>query len=72
MSADAVKVTVSDPATGEVLEEKVLDNDYVLICAGRTYLDGTQASFNGTHVLTVKGCRKFLDPESGDSGERTP
>lgn len=62
--SDAIKITVSDPATGEVLDEKVLDNEYLLICAGKTYLDGTQASFNGTHVLTVKGCKAFLGVES--------
>lgn len=61
---DAIKVTVSDPATGEVLSEREIDDDYVLICAGRTYLDGTQASFNGTHVLTVKGCKRFIGGES--------
>ena len=55
MSDTAIKVTVSDPDTGEVLGEAIIDNDYTLICAGSCYLDGTQASRNGTHVLTVKG-----------------
>lgn len=49
-----VKVTVTDPDTGEVLGEVVVENDYVLICAGNRYLDSTQAHVNDTHVLTVK------------------
>lgn len=32
--SDAIKVTVSDPDTGEVLAERVIDNDYVILCAG--------------------------------------
>ena len=53
---DRLKVTVSDPTTGEVLEEKVIYDDYVLICAGHPYLAHTQVHANGTHVLTVKDC----------------
>lgn len=52
---DRLKVTVSDPTTGEVLGEQVIYDDYLLICAGHTYLAHTQAHANGTHVLTVKG-----------------
>jgi len=55
--SEPIKVTVSDPNTGEVLGEKVVSNDYILICAGDVYLDRTDAHANGTHVLTVKGCR---------------
>ena len=29
--AEPIKVTVSDPDTGEVLGEQVIDNDYVVI-----------------------------------------
>lgn len=54
MSSEAIKVTVSDPDTGEVLGEQIVDDDYVLICAGRAALTHTQAHANGTHVLTVK------------------
>lgn len=57
--ADPVKVTVTDPESGEVLGERILDDDYMLICAGGPYLDHTQAHGNGTHVLTVKGCRRL-------------
>lgn len=52
--ADAIKVTVSDPTTGEVLGEQVVHNDYVLVCAGNRYLASTNAHANGTHVITVK------------------
>ena len=51
---DAVKVTVSDPDSGEVLGERVIRNDYMLVCAGTRYLANTQSHANGTHVLTVK------------------
>lgn len=57
---DPLKVTVSDAATGEVLGEKVIDNDYVLICAGRPYLVHTQKHGTGTHVLTIKDCGPAL------------
>ena len=56
--SDSVKVTVTDPTTGEVLGEQVADNDYVLVCAGSARLTYTQASANGTHVLTVKGVKR--------------
>ena len=54
-----IKVTVTDPDTGEVLGEQIVTNDYVLICAGTAQLTHTQASpTTGTHVLTIKGCRR--------------
>lgn len=56
--ADAIKVTVTDPGTGEVLAEQVVDNDYVLICAGSAHLTHTQVGTAGTHVLTVKGSKR--------------
>lgn len=52
---EPVKVTVSDPATGEVLGERVIDNDYVLICAGRAHQTNVTRHANGTHVITIKG-----------------
>lgn len=55
ISPTAIKVTVSDPETGEVFEEQVIDNDYLLLCVGTAYLANTQAHANGTHVLTLKG-----------------
>ena len=51
---EAVKVTVSDPATGEVLAERTIDNDYTVICAGNRYVANVNAHGNGTHVVTIK------------------
>lgn len=57
--ADAIKVTVTDPTTGEVLGEQVVTNDYVLVCAGTAELVQTQVyPVSGTHVLYVKGVRR--------------
>lgn len=47
-----VKVTISDPATGKVLEEKIVDNDYVIITAGRRYIKSVQV-MGKTHMLAV-------------------
>ena len=56
---ERIKVTVTDPATGEVLGEQVVENDYVLICAGTAELTHTNvAPIKGTHVLTIKGVRR--------------
>lgn len=54
MSANpkAVKVTVTDPETGEVLQERVVSNDYVLIVAGNRYLKSHQV-MGSTHMLAV-------------------
>ena len=54
MSSEPIKVTVSDPDTGEVLAESVVENDYAVICAGNHYVDGVTRHANGTVVLTVK------------------
>lgn len=54
MATDPVKVTITDPVSGELLEEKLLENDYVLVCAGTRYLAHTNVHANGTHVLTIK------------------
>ena len=56
---EPIKVTVTDPTTGEVLGEQTVTDDYVLICAGTAELTHTQASpTTGTHVLTIKGVRR--------------
>jgi len=53
--SDAIRVTVTDPDSGEVLAEKVLDNDYMVICAGNRYVDGIQTyPAVGTAVVTIK------------------
>lgn len=48
----AIKVTISDPNTGKVLEERIVQNDYVLITAGTRYLKSTQI-WGRTHMLAV-------------------
>lgn len=52
-----VKVTVSNPETGVVLEEKLLENDYVVITAGNRYVDGIQI-MGGTHIVYIKREKK--------------
>lgn len=47
-----VKVTVSDPETGEVLEERVVANDYALVTAGRRYVKSIQ-QMGRTHMIAV-------------------
>lgn len=51
---DAVKVTVSDPVTGEVLEERVVENDYMIVCSGDREVGLTTVYSNGTHVVTIR------------------
>lgn len=66
-----VKVTVSDPETGEVLAEQVITNDYVVITAGNTYIDRVQAHANGTAVITVKRAgrgRGWMRPGFAEDG----
>lgn len=50
----AIKVTVTDPDTDEVLDEQIVENDYVLITAGNRYHHSTASYANGTAVITVK------------------
>lgn len=53
--SDAIQVTITDPDSGEVLAEKLLDNDYLVVCAGNRYVDGVQAyPTKGTVVVTIK------------------
>ena len=59
-----VRVTATDLETGES-ESVVIDNDYVLICAGDRYQSGVQRHANGTTVLTVK-VRKRLATFDGE------
>lgn len=47
-----VKVTVSDPETGDVLEEKVVANDYILICVGSRYVKSIRV-MGKTHMIAV-------------------
>ena len=52
-----VKVTVTDPLTGESETAELVD-DYVITCAGSCYVHHVQAYANGTHVITVKGRKR--------------
>ena len=57
--SDPIKITVTDPESGEVLGEQVIDNDYVVICAGSRYVSGTQTyPGKGTAVITIKDSRR--------------
>lgn len=47
-----IKVTVSDPDTGQVLQEKVITNDYVLITAGDRYVKSLQI-LGRTHMVAI-------------------
>lgn len=57
-----VKVTVSDPETGKIFEEKIVSNDYVLICNGRRYLKSVQV-MGKTHMLAVAWDRSDQSPQ---------
>lgn len=47
-----VKVTVTDPETGEVLGERLLRDEYALITSGRRYVKSIQI-WGRTHMLAV-------------------
>ena len=55
-----IKVTISDPDTGAIIEEKIVANDYMIICAGNRYVKNVQV-MGRTHMLAV----------AVDRGERT-
>lgn len=56
MTGPAIRVTVSDPDTGEVLEtQDVAYNNYVVLVTGTAHLTSIQDYGNGTVQLTVKG-----------------
>lgn len=53
-----IKVTVTDLGTGDT-DEAVIEDNYVLVCAGSCYREHVQADLaNGTHVITVKGVKR--------------
>ena len=55
-----VKVTVSDPETGKVFEEKIVHNDYVIITNGRRYVKSIQ-TMGKTHMLAVAWAKEELE-----------
>lgn len=48
-----IKITISCPESGEILEEKILHNDYMLLCAGDRYLHYLNV-MGQTHILYIK------------------
>lgn len=61
-----IKVTVTDPESGEVLDERTLADDYLILCHGRSYLAREQHyPTTGTSVLTVKR----VPPGAGDDAK---
>ena len=57
-----IKITISDPETGKVLEERILRNDYAIICAGNRYVKSIQV-MGRTHMLAV-AVMKPQEPQS--------
>lgn len=49
-----IRVTAFDLGTGES-NSVVIEDDYVLICAGTCHRHYVEDHFDGTHVVTVKG-----------------
>lgn len=47
-----VKVQVRDVDTDNLLEEKIVDNDYVVVCAGNRYIKSMQV-WGTTHQLNI-------------------
>lgn len=47
-----VKVQVRDPDTDAMLEERIVDNDYVVICVGNRYIKSSQI-WGTTHQLNI-------------------
>jgi hypothetical protein len=47
-----VKVQVRDPDTDDLLEEKIIDNDYIVVCAGNRYIKSMQI-WGHTHQLNI-------------------
>jgi hypothetical protein len=48
----SVRVTISDPETGDELESCIVSNDYVLVTVGNRYLKSAQI-MGRTHILAV-------------------
>lgn len=47
-----VKITISDPDTDEVFEQRIVHNDYALICNGNRYVKSLQI-MGTTHMIAV-------------------
>ena len=51
-SEKPVRVVISDPETGEVLDDKIVVNDYCIITTGRRYVKSMQ-QMGQTHMLAI-------------------
>jgi hypothetical protein len=49
---NAVKVQVRDKYTDELLEEKELHDDYIVVCCGNRYIKSMQV-WGSTHQLNI-------------------
>lgn len=47
-----VRVTVTDPESGEVLHERTITNDYAVVCSGDRYIKNLQI-MGSTHMLAI-------------------
>lgn len=47
-----IKVTVARADTGEVLDEKIISNDYMIICNGSRYVKSWQI-WGRTHQVNI-------------------
>lgn len=65
-----VKVTITDPESGEVLEEKVLRDDFAVITAGNRYIKHTQiwGSTVGLHIAVDHDFYKRQQAEEEKNG----
>lgn len=53
MARNAVRVTITDPTTGACLEDKVIQDNYLIVCAGNRYVHYTQR-MGSTHMVCIK------------------
>ncbi len=60
---DPILVQVRDPETNELLQERVINNDYCLVTAGTCHLANITRHANGTIVLTIKSSDPHARPD---------
>lgn len=51
-SQKPVRVVVSDPETGKVLDDVIVTNDYCIVCTGQRYVKSMQI-MGRTHMLAI-------------------
>lgn len=59
MSDTPIRVTCTDPVTGDVGHAEVKPGGYLVVCAEPAYVAHEQVHANGTRVVTIK---KRSDP----------